>query len=98
MDLQAYHNILNLTCVIQNYVYCRPYDKDLESIPQAVAETEQPTGDLTKGIENTPSTNKKPRVLHMHDQHATDYMRLMMGAGMDLPMGEDRAAPLITEV
>ena len=39
---------------------------------------EQPTGDLMKGIEATPSTNKKPRVLHMHDQHAADYMRLMM--------------------
>ena len=30
--LQAYHNILNLAYVIQNYIYCRPYDKDLESL------------------------------------------------------------------
>ena len=67
-------------------------------IPQAVIEMEQPTGDLMKGIEIMPSTDKKPRVLHMHDQQTTDYMRLMMEAGMDLPMGEDRAAPLITQV
>ena len=59
---------------------------------------EQPTGDLTKGIETTPSTNEKPRVLHMHDQNHAGYMRLMMETGMDLPMGEDRGAPLITEV
>ena len=33
-----------------------------------------------------------------HDQHTADYIRLMMQEGMDLPLGEDRAAPLITEV
>ena len=59
---------------------------------------EPPAGDLMKGIKTTPSTKEKPRVLHMHDQHAANYMRLMMKAGMDLSMGEDRAAPLITEV
>ena len=59
---------------------------------------EQPTGDLTEGIETSPSTNEKPQVLCTHDQHATNYVRIMMEAGMNLCMGEDRAAPLITEV
>ena len=55
-------------------------------------------GDLMEGIETSPSANEKPWVLHTHDQHATDYVRIMMEAGMNLPMGEDRASPLITEV
>ena len=37
-------------------------------------------------------------MLCTHDQHAADYVTLMMEEGMDLPMGEDRAAPLITKV
>ena len=59
---------------------------------------EQPTSDLMEGIETSSSANEKPQVLHTHDQHATDYVRIMMEAGMNLPTGEDRAAPLITEV
>ena len=51
-----------------------------------------------KGIETSPPANKKPQVLHTHDQHATDYVRIMMEAGMNLPMGEDRVVPLITEI
>ena len=98
IDLQAYLNILNLTYVIQNYVYCQLYVKDLETIPQAVVEMEQSTGDPTEGIETSPSAMEKPQVLCIHDQHATDYVRLMMEEGVNLPMGEPRAAPLITEV
>ena len=59
---------------------------------------EKPTDDLTKGIETCPSANKKPWMLHTHDQHVADYVRIMMEAGMNLPMGEDRAALLLTEV
>ena len=51
-----------------------------------------------EGIETSPSAMEKPQVLHTHDQHAADYVRLMMEAGMNLPMGEDRVAPLIMEV
>ena len=59
---------------------------------------EQPPSGLTEGIETHPSVNEKPWVLHTHDQHAADYVRIMMEVGMKLPMGADRAAPLITEV
>ena len=69
-----------------------------ESIPQAVDEMEQSTSDPMEGIDTNPSPNEKPRVFQTHDQHATDYVRLMMEEGMSLPMGEDRAALLITEV
>ena len=63
-----------------------------------VVESEQPVEDLTIGIETAPSNNEKPRILCTHDQHTADYIRLMMEEGMGLPTGEDRAAPLITEV
>ena len=58
----------------------------------------------TSGAEREPSTStstepsgSSPWVLRMHRQHATDYMKLMMESGINLTMGEDRAAPLITE-
>ena len=68
------------------------------SIPQAVDETEQSKSDPTEGIDTNPSPNEKPRVLKTHDQHAANYVRLMMEEGLNPLMGEDRAAPLITEV
>ena len=51
-----------------------------------------------EGIETSPSATEKPQVLHTCDQHAANYVRLMMEAGMNLPMGEDRLVPLITKV
>ena len=69
-----------------------------ESVTQAVAETEQPVGELPEGIETSPSATARPWVLCTHDQHATDYVRIMMEAGMNLPIGEDRAVLLITEI
>ena len=51
-----------------------------------------------EGIETSLSATEKAWVLHTDDQHATDYVRLIMEAGMNLPMGEDRAVPLFTEV
>ena len=44
-----------------------------------------------------PSGSSPPWVFRTHQQHAADYTRLMMQGNMDLTMGEDRAAPLITE-
>ena len=61
-------------------------------------ESEQTVKDPTTGIETAPSNKEKPRILHTHDQHTADYIRIMMEEGMDFPMGEDRVALLITEV
>ena len=73
------------------------YKVVLESLPQAVAVTSQPTDESTEGIVTSPSTFQ-PYVLHMHDQHAADYVWIMVKSGMSLPMGEDQSVPLITEV
>ena len=67
-------------------------------MPQAVAEMDQPIGEHLEGIDTSPSSTARPQVLCTHDQHATDYIRIMMELEMNLPMGEDRSAPLITEV
>ena len=61
-------------------------------------ESEQPVKDPTTGIETAPSNKEKPRILCTHDQHTPDYVRIMMEEGMDLPMGENRVALLITKV
>ena len=61
-------------------------------------ESEQTVKDSTTRIETAPSNKEKPSVLHTHDQHTADYVRIMMEEGMNLPMGEDRVALLITEV
>ena len=45
-----------------------------------------------------PSGSSPPQVLRTHQQQDVDYMKLIMGAGEELTMDEDRAAPLITEV
>ena len=61
---------------------------------------------ITLGVEPEPSTSTSTEshgssptwVLKMHQQHVTAYTRIMMEGGMELTMGEKKAAPLITEV
>ena len=57
----------------------------------------QPTDEPSEGI-NTSPTIFRPCILHTHNQHAADYIRIIVKSGMSLPMGEDRSAPLVTEV
>ena len=57
------------------------------------AEPEPSTSTSTKPSESSP-----PQVLRTHCQHMADYIKLMMESSMDLTMGEDRAALLITKV
>ena len=59
---------------------------------------DQPICESLEGIDTSASSTARPQVLHTHDQHAADYIRIMMESGMNLPMGKDRSAPLITEV
>ena len=47
---------------------------------------------------STEPSGSSTQVLRMHRQHAADYMKLMMESGINLTIGEDRAALLITEV
>ena len=61
---------------------------------------------ITSGVEPEPSTSTSTeshgfspfQVLKMHQPHVTVYTKMMMEDGIELTMGEDRAAPLITEV
>ena len=67
-------------------------------MPQAFTETAQPEDEPLEGINTSPSTLRPTWVLQTHQQHAADYVHLMVEAGISLPMGEDQSVPLITEV
>ena len=71
-----------------------------ESLPATIAaqQLQPPEEGPTTGIDTAPSQKEKPQLVHTHEQYTADYVRLMMQEGMELLMGEDRAAPLITEV
>ena len=62
-----------------------------------MAETNQPTSEPSEGIDTSP-TVFRPCILHTHEQHAADCIRIMVKSGMSLPLGEDQSAPLIVEV
>ena len=62
-----------------------------------MAETNQPAGEPSDGIDTSP-TIFRPHVLCTHNQHAANYVRIIVKAGMSLPLGEDWSAPLVTEV
>ena len=63
-----------------------------------VTETAQPEDEPSEGIDTSPSTLRLTQVLQMHQQHAADYVCLMVEAGISLPMGEDWSVPLVMEV
>ena len=53
-----------------------------------VTEMNQPTSEPSKGIDTSP-TVFRPCILCTHDQHAANYVRIMIKSGMSLPLGED---------
>ena len=63
-----------------------------------VTETARPEDEPAERIDTSPSTLGPTRVLWTHQQHAADYMHLMVEAWISLPMGEDQSVPLVTEV
>ena len=58
-----------------------------------VREKEPPESESTEAQSDSP-----PRVIHSHWEHLADYIQICMEEGERLTLGEDRAAPLITEV
>ena len=67
-------------------------------LPQVVTEADQPENEPPEGINTSPSTSRPTQVLQMHQQHAADYVHLMVEVGISLPMGEDWYVPHIMEV
>ena len=57
------------------------------------SEETEPEGESTEICSSSP-----PRVIHLHYQHLTDYVKLFMEEGKELTMGEDWVAPLIREI
>ena len=57
----------------------------------------QTTSEPSEGIDTSP-TVFRPCILCTQDQHAANYVRIMVESGMSLPMVEDQSATLIMEV
>ena len=72
---------------------CQEFQKTLMEAVSSTAGAEPEPGTSTN-----PSGSSSPRVIKTHRQHAAAYTKLMTESGMELTMGEDRAAPLIIEV
>ena len=56
-------------------------------------EEAEPEGDSTEIHSSSP-----PRLIHSHHQHLADYVKSFMEEREELTLGEDQAAPLVTEV
>ena len=90
------HSRLNLCYQI---TFCRHNTKGFGSLSQQQLNQSNLVEDPTTGNDTAPSQKEKSLTsANSMSQHTADYIRLMMQEGMELPMGEDRVAPLITEV
>ena len=63
-----------------------------------VMEVVQPEMEPLEGISTSPSTSRPTQVLCINQQHMTDYVGLMMEAGISLPMGENQLVPFVTGI
>ena len=68
------------------------------TLSKAVAVASEAESKPSTSTSTEPSGSSPPRVLWTYQQHAADYIRLIMEDSGDLTMGEDRAATLIKEV
>ena len=57
-----------------------------------------PEPEPAEGDSTVPSETSPPQVLKSHHQHLANYVKLFLEEGEDLNMGDDWAAPLVTEV
>ena len=69
-----------------------------QSLEEAAASTQvreegPPESESTEAQSDSP-----PKVICSHQQHLSNYIKICMEEGEKLSLGEDRAAPLITEV
>ena len=74
------------------------YQEFWNTLTEAVLSTARAELEPSRSISTDPSRSSPPWVIKMHRQHFATYTKLMMENGMELTMGEDRAALLITEV
>ena len=57
-----------------------------------------PEPEPAEGDSTVPSETSAPKVLKYHHWHLADYVKLFLEEGEVLSMGDDWAAPLVTEV
>ena len=67
-------------------------------VGEAATSTQVREEELPESEGNEVQSDSPLRVIHSHQQHLANYIRICMEEGEKLILGEDRAAPLITEV
>ena len=76
--------------------------EEFQQTPKKGASSIQPkereSSDDEEGGEDIVTGSEFPQLLQMHQQHWADYVHLSTEEGLPLTSGEDRAAPLVTEV
>ena len=91
--------VLVYSFITLNFFHCRKCSKKFwKTLAETALTTSGAEPEPGTSTSTEPSASFPPQVLITHHQHMADYRKLMMEIGMDLTMGEDRAAPLITEV
>ena len=94
-EFQYPHQISILELFILPLQKSRQEFRSLLGEAAMVSQTEE---EPIESVSMATHSTSPPRVLWTHQQHVADYVRLLMEKGEDLTLGEDWAAPLITEV
>ena len=68
-----------------------------ESLKDTMAGSQAPEPEALEGNSTDPHSMSTPQILKSHHQHLAVYARLFMEEGEEMCMGEDQAAPLVTE-
>ena len=68
-----------------------------ESMKDTMAGSQVPEPEPLEGDSTEPSSVSPPWVIKLHHQHLADYVRVFMEEEEEMTMGEDWAAPLVTE-
>ena len=57
-----------------------------------------PEPEPAEGDSTVPSETSPPWILKSHHWHLANYVKFFLEEGEDLSMGDDQAAPLVTEI
>ena len=75
------------------------FQQILKKAASSIQTKERDSSDSEEDSEDTVIGSESfPQLVWSHQQHSADYVHLSAEEGIPLTLGEDRAAPLVTEV
>ena len=99
-----YFSTILYTCIHEQYLgniaILQKMRQDIKERMKGTMVTSQvpPAPEPAERDSTVPSDTSPPQVLKFHHQHLANYVKLFLEEGEDLIMGDDKAAPLVTEV